>query len=166
MQWRFATTTIPLSRTSWKFLWKFFASYLVSTICKLTPFQMQLESALNILYQKQPSASVLRKMCSENMYAANFTYKKTHILKFPDITAWKNCNQSCVFIIFRVYLSLLSNSGNNISFLCSLLIKILLLPFCNICYGTFFGWPAFYVSLLIILSMFCTLFYCHHHWMD
>ena len=71
----------------------------------------------------------------------------------------------CLYYI-QVCLSLWSNSGNNISFLCSLLIKILLFPFCSICYGTFFGWPVFFVSLLIIWNNFSTLFYCHHHWMD
>ena len=51
-----------------------FASHLVSTRCKLTPFQMQLVSVLNSLSQKQLSRGVLRKMC---MHAANFTYWRT-----------------------------------------------------------------------------------------
>ena len=71
----------PFPRTSWKFLWKYFASHLVSTTCKLTPFQMQLESVLNSLYQKQPSRGVIRKMCSENMHAANFIYRRTPMPK-------------------------------------------------------------------------------------
>ena len=29
------------------------------------------------LYQKQPSSGVLRKMCSKNMHAANFIYRRT-----------------------------------------------------------------------------------------
>ena len=68
-----------------------------------------------------------------------FLFYFWNLMLFPDINAWETCNQSCVFIMFRIYLNLLNNSGNNISFLCPLLIKILLLPFCNICYGTFFG---------------------------
>ena len=55
--------------------------HLVSTTCKLTPFQMQLERVLNSLYQKQPSRGVPRKMCSENMHAANFIYRRTPMLK-------------------------------------------------------------------------------------
>ena len=52
------------------------------------------------------------------------------------------------FVIFRVYLSLLNSSSSIISFFCSLLIKLLLLPFCNICYGTFLRQPAlFWVSI-------------------
>ena len=66
---------------------------------------------------------------------------------FPDIKAWQTFKQSSVFIIFRVYLSLLSNSGNNISFLCSLLTKILLLLFWNICNGTFLGCGPFFLPL-------------------
>ena len=38
---------------------------------------MQLESVLNSLYQKQPSRGVLRKMCCENMQAANLIYRRT-----------------------------------------------------------------------------------------
>ena len=45
--------------------------------CKLTPFQMQLESVLNSLYQKQPSRGALRKMCCENMQAANLICRRT-----------------------------------------------------------------------------------------
>ena len=59
--WRFFSnlTLHPLSRTSWKFSWKFFTSHSVSMICKLTPLPstrslalviVQLESALNSLY--------------------------------------------------------------------------------------------------------------------
>ena len=55
--------------------------HLVSTTCKLTPFQMQLESMLNSLYQRQPSRGVLRKMCSENMHAPNFIYRRTPMPK-------------------------------------------------------------------------------------
>ena len=65
------------STKSWKFLWKFFASHLVSTTCKLTPIQVQLESALNSLYQKQPSRGVFRKIYSANMHAASFIYRAT-----------------------------------------------------------------------------------------
>ena len=54
-----------------------FLPHLVSMTSKLTPFQMQLESVLNSLYQKQSSSGVLRKMCSENMHAANFIYRRT-----------------------------------------------------------------------------------------
>ena len=58
-----------------------FLPHLVSTTCKLTPFQMQLESVLNRLYQKQPSRGVLRKMYSENIHAANFIYRRTSMPK-------------------------------------------------------------------------------------
>ena len=65
----------PLSRTSWKF---FCLSFIFH---ELTPFQMQLECLLNSLYQKQLSRGVLRKMCSENMHAANFIYRRTPMRK-------------------------------------------------------------------------------------
>ena len=94
-----------------------------------------------------------------------FLFYFWNLVLLSDIKSWWTCNESCAFILFRVYLSLLSNSGNNISFLCSLLINILLWPLYNICYGNFFGYPAFFDSRLIILSMFCTLFYCHYQWM-
>ena len=69
------------SRTPWKLLWKCLASHLVSTSCKLTPFQIQPESALNSLYQKQPSRGILRKMCFQKMYAANFMYRRAPMWK-------------------------------------------------------------------------------------
>ena len=53
-----------------------FLPHLVSIKCKLTLFQMQLESQLNGLYQMQPSRGVLRKMYSENMHVANFIYRR------------------------------------------------------------------------------------------
>ena len=63
---------------------------------------------------------------------------------------------SNVFITFKGYLSLLNCSGINISFLCFLLIKRS---------AIFVAAPSlsslcFFLSLLISLSMFCTLFYC------
>ena len=94
-----------------------------------------------------------------------FRFYFWNLVLLSNIKSWWTCNQSCAFILFRVYLSLLSNSGNNIGFLCSLLTNILLWPLHNICYGTFFGYPAFFDSLLIILNMFCTLFYCYYQWM-
>ena len=54
---------------------------LVFMTCKLTSFQMQLESVLNSLYQKQPSRSVIRKICSENMHTTNFIYRRTTMPK-------------------------------------------------------------------------------------
>ena len=69
-----------LSRTSWKFL-RTFLPHLVSTTCKLTPFQKQLQSVLNSLYQKQPSRGVFKKICPENMHAANFIYRRTPMPK-------------------------------------------------------------------------------------
>ena len=46
---------------------------------------MQLENVLNSLYQKQPFRNIFRKMCSENMHAANFIYRtlmlKCNLLK-------------------------------------------------------------------------------------
>ena len=76
--WRFISTTTPFSRTSWRFLWTFFASHLVSTTCRLTKGigVMQLESVQHSLHQKQSSRGVLRKMCSENMHAVNFIYRR------------------------------------------------------------------------------------------
>ena len=58
-----------------------FLPHLVSMTCKLTPFQIQLESMLNSLYQMQPSRGVLRKMCFENMHAANFICRRTPMPK-------------------------------------------------------------------------------------
>ena len=98
------------------------------------------------------------------LWESNYLWESNWKLTlFPDIWAWYKCYQTWIFIIFKVGLSLLKCPGINISFFCSLLIKLLLLPFCNICYGTFFNYPAFFVSLLNILNMFCTLFCCYHH---
>ena len=46
-----------------------------------------------------------------------------NFMVFPDIKPWLACNQSCVFIIFRVYLNFLSNSSNNSIFFVSYLLK-------------------------------------------
>ena len=43
----------PPFKNFMKILWNFLVSHLVSTTCKLTSFQMQLESVLSSLYQKQ-----------------------------------------------------------------------------------------------------------------
>ena len=59
-----------------------FLPRLVSMTCKLTPFQIQLESVLSNLYQTQPSRGVLRKMSSENMHAANFIYRRRPMPKY------------------------------------------------------------------------------------
>ena len=69
-----------------------FLPHLVSTTCKLTRFQMQLESVLNSLYQKQQSRDVLRKMCSENMHAANFIYRITHTPKCNLLNSHCDCD--------------------------------------------------------------------------
>ena len=74
---------LPHIRERRENVYEFFLPCLVSTTCKLTPFQMQLESVLYGLYQKQPSRGVLRKMCSENMHAANFIYRRTPMLNTP-----------------------------------------------------------------------------------
>ena len=42
---------------------------------------MQLESAQNSLCREQPSRGFLRKMCSEKMHAANFTYMRAPMRK-------------------------------------------------------------------------------------
>ena len=69
--WHFISTPTPFQERHKNFYENVLPLNLVSTTCKLTPFQMQLESGLNSLYQKQPSRGVLRKMCSQNMHAAN-----------------------------------------------------------------------------------------------
>ena len=79
--WRFISTPTPLFHEHHETFYENFLPRLVSTTCKLTPFQTQLGSVLNRLYQKQPSRGVLRKMCSENMHAANFIYRRTPMPK-------------------------------------------------------------------------------------
>ena len=79
--WPFISTPTPLFQKRHENFYENFLPHLVSTTCKLTPFQKQLDSVLNSLYQKQPSSGVLRKMCSENMSAANFIYRRTPMLK-------------------------------------------------------------------------------------
>ena len=79
--WRFISTPTPLFQERHENFYENFLPHLVSTTYKLTPFQMQLESVLNRLYQKQPSRAALRKMCSENMHAANFIYQRTPMEK-------------------------------------------------------------------------------------
>ena len=94
-----------------------------------------------------------------------FLFYFWNLMLFPDIKTWKTYNQSCVFIIFRVYLCLLNSSANNISCFVSYLLN-----FCY-CRSVIFATAPplaslrFFVSLLITLNMFCTLFYWHHHWM-
>ena len=50
--WRFISTSPPIFQERHENFYKIFLPHLVSTTCKLTPFQMQLESVLNSLYQK------------------------------------------------------------------------------------------------------------------
>ena len=96
----------------------------------------------------------------ESNYFVFFIVESYVVSRYIDLI---NFNKCCVFIIFRFYLSLLNSSGINISFFLSLLIKLLLLFSCNICYDTFLGSPSFFVSLFQILNIFSTLFYCYHH---
>ena len=79
--WRFISTPTPIFQERHEDFSENYLPHLVSTTCKLTPFQMQLESMLNSLYQRQPSRGVLRKMCSENMHAPNFIYRRTPMPK-------------------------------------------------------------------------------------
>ena len=83
-----------------------------------------------------------------------FLFYFWNLMLFPDKKAWQTCNQSWIFIIFRIYLSLSNSTISNVSFFCSLLLKLLLFRFCKICCGTFFGQPGRFLSLLIILNMF------------
>ena len=88
--WRFVSTPPPLSRTWWKFLWKFFCLSFSFRNMQVDSFAsvslaliiVQRESALNSLYQrgcpKQPSRGVFRKMCSENTQQI---YRRTPMLK-------------------------------------------------------------------------------------
>ena len=79
-----------------------FLPHLVSTTCKWTPFQVQLEGVLNGLYQKQPSIGVLRKMCSENMHAANFIYRRTPMPKCNLLNSlWNECSPTNLLHIFK-----------------------------------------------------------------
>ena len=54
-------------------------------------------------------------------------------------------------VVFLLYLSFIwvwwTALASILAFFCSFLIKLLLLSFCNICYDTFLGWPAFFVSI-------------------
>ena len=72
---------LPPFREQHENFYENFLLHLVSTACKLTTFQMQIESLLNSLYQKQPSRGVHRKMCSENMHVANFVCWRTPMPK-------------------------------------------------------------------------------------
>ena len=92
----------PLSRMSWKF----FASHLVSTTCKLThlPFLtltsiiVQLGTALNSLYQKQPSRGgflVFRK------YAVNLQENTCAEVQFIELALWHGCSPVNLLHIFR-----------------------------------------------------------------
>ena len=100
--WRFISTPTPRSRRSWKYLWKFFASFSFHDMHPTTLglFQMQLESVLNTLYQEQPSRCVLMKMCSKNMHAANFIYRRTPTQKCIYWTHTSTCVFSCKFAAY------------------------------------------------------------------
>ena len=79
--WRFISTPTPIFQERHEDFSENRLPHLVSTTCKLTPFQMQLESVLTSLYQRQPSRGVLWKMCSENMHSPNFIYRRTPMSK-------------------------------------------------------------------------------------
>ena len=79
----------------------------------------------------------------------------------PDIYPWYTSYQGCVFIILRIYLSLLNCSGINISIFCFLL---------SFASAIFAKAPSlarllFFLSLLNILNIFGMLLYCYHHWL-
>ena len=89
---RFNSTPIPLSKTSLKFLWEFFASHLVSTTCKLTPFEMQLESALNSL------KNMFWKYACSKFYIEENTRAK---VQFIELTLRQRCSSVSLPHIFR-----------------------------------------------------------------
>ena len=70
-------------------------------ILSLALIIVRLKSALTSLYQKQPSRSVLRKMCSENMQQ-NMQQEKTHgELRFIELALWHGCSPLNLLHIHR-----------------------------------------------------------------